>query len=111
MEEFGLEDENASKLATISANIVSAYQAGSFFGAFGGYCAGYFLGRKWGLVLAGVCACISVLIQCCASHKTGLGIMYAGRFILGFCIGMVSNLAVNHFRPVFEDSLADQSNL
>jgi MFS family permease len=101
MEEFGLEDESPRELATLSANIISVYQAGSFFGAFGGYCAGYYLGRKWGLVLAGVVSCLGVLLQCFASHKTGLGIMYAGRFIVGFCIGMVSNLAVSPFPFLF----------
>ena len=106
-EEFGLENESAVKLATNSANIVSVYQAGSFFGAFAGYPVGYFLGRKWGLVLAGVVFCIGALIQCLASHRTGLGIMYAGRVIVGFCIGIASNLAVILVRSSFRKSLAD----
>ena len=106
-EEFGLENESAVKLATVSANIVSVYQAGSFFGAFAGYPVGYFLGRKLGLVLAGVVFCIGALIQCLASHKTGLGIMYAGRVIVGFCIGIASNLAVILVRLGFRTSLAD----
>lgn len=107
-EEFGLENESAAKLATVSANVVSVYQAGSFFGAFAGYPVGYFLGRKWGLVLAGVVFCIGALIQCLASHKTGLGIMYAGRVIVGFCIGIASNLAVILVRSGFRKSLADK---
>jgi len=106
-EEFGLENESAAKLATISANIVSVYQAGSFFGAFAGYPIGYFLGRKWGLVLVGVVFCIGALIQCLASHKTGLGIMYAGRVIVGFCIGIASNLAVIHIRLGLRKFLAE----
>ena len=106
-EEFGLENDNAAKLATVSANIVSIYQAGSFFGAFAGYPVGYFLGRKWGLVLVGAVFCIGALIQCLASHKTGLGIMYAGRVVVGFCIGIASNLAVSHVSLGFRKSLAD----
>ncbi|KAF5317931.1 hypothetical protein D9619_012212 [Psilocybe cf. subviscida] len=92
-EEFGLLQQNPSKLALISANIVSIYQAGCFFGAFAGYPIGFFLGRKWGLVLVGFVFCIGAAIQCAASHKTGLGIMYAGRVIVGFCVGAASNLA------------------
>ncbi len=32
-------------------------------------------------------------MQCVASNKTGLGIMYAGRVIVGLCVGVASNLA------------------
>ncbi|KAF9477819.1 MFS quinate transporter QutD [Pholiota conissans] len=92
-EEFGMESFSVAKLATVSANIVSVYQAGSFFGAFAGYPIGYFLGRKWGLFVAGLIFCIGAILQCVANHKTGLGIMYAGRVIVGFCIGVTSNLA------------------
>ncbi len=95
-EEFGLTaTENLSKLEFLTGNIVSLYQAGCFFGALAGYPVGYFLGRKWGLVLAGVVFCIGAGIQCAASSKTGLGIMYAGRVIVGFCIGIASNLTVS----------------
>jgi MFS family permease len=90
-----MENYSAAKLATVSANIVSVYQAGSFFGAFAGYPIGYYLGRKWGLILAGLVFCVGAVMQCVASHKTGLGIMYAGRVIVGFCIGITSNLAVS----------------
>lgn len=89
-----MENYSASKFATISSNIVSVYQAGAFFGAFAGYPVGYYLGRRWGLMVTGIVFCIGSLIQCVASHKTGLGIMYAGRVIVGLCIGIASNLAV-----------------
>ncbi|KJA25517.1 hypothetical protein HYPSUDRAFT_199669 [Hypholoma sublateritium FD-334 SS-4] len=92
-DEFGLENDSAAKLATISANILSVYQAGAFFGAFAGYPIGYYLGRRWGLMVTGLVFCVGALIQCVANHKTGLGIMYAGRVIVGFCIGIASNLA------------------
>jgi len=96
-EEFGLTEDTPAKLATISANIVSMYQAGSFFGAFAGYPLGYYFGRKWGLVLSTIVFCVGAAIQCAASHKTGLGIMYTGRIIVGFCIGIASNLTVSIF--------------
>jgi sugar porter (SP) family MFS transporter len=92
-EEFGLTDQaGAAKQAFLSANIVSLYQAGCFFGALFGYPVGYYLGRKWGLCFAAVLFCAGAAIQCAASSKTGLGIMYAGRVIVGICIGIASNL-------------------
>lgn len=46
-------------------------------------------------MVTGLIFCVGALIQCVANHKTGLGIMYAGRVIVGFCIGIASNLAVS----------------
>lgn len=49
--EFKFNKMTASELATTKANIVSVYQAGAFFGAIAAYAAGFFLGRKKGLIL------------------------------------------------------------
>ncbi len=48
-------------------------------------------------MVTGLVFCVGALIQCLANHKTGLGIMYAGRVIVGFCIGIASNLAVSNY--------------
>ncbi|KNZ73258.1 putative quinate permease [Termitomyces sp. J132] len=90
--EFGLDKVSASKFALISANIVSLYQ--SFFGSIFGYPLGFFYGRKVGLLVSAIVFCIGVILQVVASRSnTGLGIIYAGRVIVGLAIGAASNLA------------------
>ncbi|KAK0189277.1 general substrate transporter [Armillaria mellea] len=91
--EFDLLDKSTTELNLISANIVSMYQAGCFFGAIFGYPIGYFYGRKFGLMIAGAVFCVGAALQVAASSHTGLGIMYAGRVIVGLAIGVASNLA------------------
>ncbi|KAF9038992.1 quinate permease [Hymenopellis radicata] len=93
-EEFNLVNKSTSEsLNLISANIVSMYQAGCFFGAIFGYPIGYFWGRKIGLIMAGFVFCVGAMLQTVASDKTGLGIIYGGRVIVGLAIGAASNLA------------------
>ncbi|THU92999.1 general substrate transporter [Dendrothele bispora CBS 962.96] len=91
--EFDLVSKSTTEFNLISANIVSLYQAGCFFGAFFGYPIGYFLGRKWGLFISAVIFNIGAILQVVASSSTGLGIVYAGRIIVGLGIGIASNLA------------------
>ena len=50
--EFGLDKMAVTEVNFISANIVSTYQAGCFFGAIFGYPVGQLLGRKFGLLIA-----------------------------------------------------------
>ncbi|KAF8997709.1 quinate permease [Cyathus striatus] len=92
-DEFNLVDKTASEFNLLSANIVSLYQAGCFFGAILGCPLGYFFGRRWGLTMSAGVFCIGATLQCVASSKTGLGIIYAGRVIVGLAIGSASNLA------------------
>lgn len=75
-----------------SANLVTTYQAGAFFGAFIGYPLGYYWGRKWGIFLAAIVFTIGSIIMVIASPSTGLGPVYAGRAIAGLAIGAASNL-------------------
>ncbi|KAG6856925.1 hypothetical protein H0H87_012176 [Tephrocybe sp. NHM501043] len=103
--EFGLDTKSASQFALISANIVSLYQAGSFFGSIFGYPLGFFYGRKVGLLVTAMVFCIGLLLReyepilntyqykRSSRSKTGLGIIYAGRVIVGLAIGAASNLA------------------
>jgi membrane associated rhomboid family serine protease len=44
--EFNWQQYTTSEANLVSANIVSVYQAGAFFGSFGAYVAGHFLRRK-----------------------------------------------------------------
>ncbi|PFH49383.1 hypothetical protein AMATHDRAFT_147771 [Amanita thiersii Skay4041] len=92
-DEFILTHKPTSELNLISANIVSMYQAGSFFGAIFGYPIGYYWGRKYGLMASSAIFCVGAILQIAASSRTGLGIIYAGRVIVGLGIGVASNLA------------------
>lgn len=91
--EFSLTDKPIDEFNLISANIVSMYQAGCFFGAFIGYPLGFFLGRKWGLFISALVFCLGSALQIGASASTGLGIIYGGRIVVGLAIGVASNLA------------------
>ncbi|KAF9075070.1 general substrate transporter [Rhodocollybia butyracea] len=99
--EFGLNTLSTDQFGVVSANIVSTFQAGAFFGALFGYPVGYFWGRKYGLLFSSVIFCIGAALQIGASSKTGLGIVYAGRAICGLAIGAASNLA-----PIFVAEIA-----
>lgn len=79
-------------LRLVTCDSVCLVEAGCFFGALSGYFAGYYLGRRWGLMLASIVFAVGSVLQVVASHKTGLGIMYAGRAIAGWSVGVASNL-------------------
>jgi MFS family permease len=66
-----------------SANLVTTYQAGAFFGAFAGYPLGHFIGRRWGIIIAAFFSAIGAILMVIASPTTGLGIMYVGRAVNG----------------------------
>lgn len=70
-------------------------EGGAFFGALSGYPIGYYLGRKWGLFLASLIFTVGVILQLVSGHKSGLGIMYGGRVIVGWSVGVASNLTVS----------------
>ncbi|KLT46133.1 quinate permease [Cutaneotrichosporon oleaginosum] len=91
-DEFGLSTKTKAEFNFLSANIVSCYQAGCFFGALSGYFVGFYFGRKWGLFVASLVFIVGSILQTVASGKTGLGIMYAGRIIAGWSVGVASNL-------------------
>jgi len=78
--------------ASVSANLVSTYQAGAFFGSFLGHPLGHFLGRKWGLCITAFVFVIGAVIMCIASPATHLTPIYVGRAIAGISIGAASNL-------------------
>lgn len=100
--EFGMLSE------TTSANVVSTYQAGAFFGSLCGYPLGHFFGRKWGLFLAAVVFCVGSGVMCSASQHTGLGPMYAGRALAGGAIGSASNLAPMYIAEIAPSSIRGQ---
>jgi len=94
--EFGLTTKTTAQYNLISANIVSSYQAGCFFGAILGYPAGYFLGRKRGLLAASLVFIVGSGMMLGANASRGLALIYVGRAIAGLGIGACSNIV-----PIF----------
>ena len=76
----------------ISANIVSLYQAGAFFGAFAAYPVGHFWGRKRGLLVSAVVFILGAGLMLGANGQRGLGLIYGGRILAGLGVGAGSNL-------------------
>ncbi|CAO1628564.1 unnamed protein product [Jaminaea pallidilutea] len=91
-----------------SANLVTTYQAGAFFGAFVGYPMGYYWGRKWGIFIAALVFTIGSIIMVIASPSTGLGPIYAGRAIAGLAIGAASNLGPIYIAEISVPSIRGQ---
>jgi Sugar (and other) transporter len=80
-------------LNLLSANIVSCYQAGAFFGAIFAYLAAFFLGRTSGLAVFSAIFTLGAGLMLGANGERGLGLIYAGRVLAG------------EFRPIWYHSL------
>lgn len=91
-EEFNWSQYDRSQSDNVSANIVSTYQAGAFFGAFGAYVVGHYWGRKIGLQVFGAIFILGCGLMLGANGARGLGLIYAGRALAGFGVGGASNL-------------------
>jgi sugar porter (SP) family MFS transporter len=102
LKDFGTLDPNTS------ANLVTTYQAGAFFGAFMGYPLGFFAGRKWGLMTCAVLFTIGSIIMICANPSTGLAPIYAGRAVAGLAIGAASSLAPTYISEISVASIRGQ---
>jgi MFS family permease len=100
-DEFGFENMTTEQVSMISENIVSFFIAGAFFGAIFTYGLGYFVGRKWNLVIASAIFTLGGGLQLGATSSTGLGIMYAGRVFSGLGTGVASNII-----PIYISELA-----
>lgn len=79
----GFKNDFGDLKATTSANLVSTYQAGAFFGAFLGYPLGQFAGRRWGISVAAFTFLVGAVIMVIANGDTGLGPIYGGRALAG----------------------------
>ncbi|KAJ5436561.1 Major facilitator superfamily domain general substrate transporter [Penicillium cf. griseofulvum] len=90
--EFHFGDMSNTTRNLISANIVSCYQAGAFFGAFFAYPIGHFWGRRIGLLSAGVVFTLGAGIMLGANGDRGLGLLYGGRVLAGLGVGAGSNI-------------------
>jgi MFS family permease len=90
--EFGLDKMSTDEVNFLSANIVSTYQGGCFFGALLGYPVGQIWGRKKGLMFSGALFCVGCGLMLGTTGTRGLGLLYAGRVTAGLGIGAASNL-------------------
>ncbi|TIA76850.1 MFS quinate transporter-like protein QutD [Aureobasidium pullulans] len=84
-EYYGLDKLGDSKSSFISANIVSLFQAGAFFGSIFAYTTSYFLGRRASIWIFITIFLVGAGITLSPSHT--LGPLYAGRVISGFGVG------------------------
>ncbi|OJJ02919.1 hypothetical protein ASPVEDRAFT_53510 [Aspergillus versicolor CBS 583.65] len=97
---YGLDPENKTAQANLSANIVSTLQAGCFFGALAASWVADRFGRKLGLITASFVAILGVIMQVAASGH--LEAMYIGRLLCGVGVGfasMVNPLYVSENAP------------
>ncbi|KAG2731146.1 hypothetical protein G9P44_005562 [Scheffersomyces stipitis] len=92
-DEFNMPSMTAKERSNISANVVSVFQAGAFWGAIFFYPIGELLGRKIGLCLSGFFLTFGAAISLYSKSSTGLGAIYAGRVLTGIGIGGCSGLA------------------
>lgn len=100
-DEFGFNNMSTDAVDTISENIVSFFIAGAFVGALLTYPIGYYLGRKWSLVVASAIFTLGGGLQLGANGGHGLGILYAGRVLSGLGTGVASNII-----PIYISELA-----
>ncbi|KAL1872941.1 hypothetical protein Plec18167_006592 [Paecilomyces lecythidis] len=91
-DELGFSSMSKAEIDLITANIVSCYQAGAFFGAFLAYPAGHYLGRRIGLLIFALLFTLGAGIMLATNSGTGFGYMYGGRVVAGLGIGAISNL-------------------
>lgn len=99
--EFNFESMSDSKRNLVSANIVSCYQAGAFFGALFAYGISPFWGRRIGLFIASLVFTVGAGLMLGANGERGLGLIYAGRVLAGLGVGAGSN-----FTPIYIAELA-----
>jgi MFS family permease len=100
--DFGWEHASKKQRDTIQANIVSTFQAGSFFGALLTFPIAEKLGRKKTVMLAGLVFLLGATFQTAAQGH--LNLIYVGRAIAGLGIG-ASSLTV----PVYIAEVAPPS--
>ncbi|KAK9769551.1 putative Quinate permease [Seiridium cardinale] len=88
--EFNFASYSASEHALVSANIVSVYQAGAFFGSLFAYVSNWYLGRKKTLWVFVAVFLLGAGLMLGANGQRGLGLILAGRVLAGIGVGACS---------------------
>ncbi|SDA01398.1 BZ3500_MvSof-1268-A1-R1_Chr10-1g02626 [Microbotryum saponariae] len=97
--DFGTLSKSPKERDAISANLVSLFQGGSFFGAAFQLPITNTLGRKWSIIISNIIFIVSAIVQAVANGN--VSVMMAGRFLGGLAIG-VSSLVI----PVYLSEFA-----
>ncbi|CAI7670370.1 unnamed protein product [Penicillium pancosmium] len=100
-DEFDFDAMGKSEQNLLSANIVSTYQAGAFFGSFFAYPIGHFWGRRIGLLSAALVFILGAGLMLGANGERGLALLYVGRVFAGIGVGAGSNIT-----PIYISELA-----
>ena len=100
-DEFDFASRSKSEQDLLSANIVSTYQAGAFFGSFFAYPIGHFWGRRMGLLSAAMVFILGAGLMLGVNGDRGFGLLYAGRVLAGLGVGAGSNIT-----PIYISELA-----
>jgi len=90
VEEFQFALLSKGEKALISANIVSLYQAGAFFGSFFAYVSSHYLGRRKSLFVFISVFILGAGLMLGANRERGLGLIYGGRVLAGIGVGASS---------------------
>lgn len=84
-------DSKSPEFANLQGNIVSVLQAGCFFGAGASFFISDAFGRKKALIIAVLFFILGSIMQTCSGiGTTSLGLLYGGRVVGGFGVGLVS---------------------
>jgi sugar porter (SP) family MFS transporter len=88
--EFQFDRLGKDEQGLISANIVSLYQAGAFFGSLFAYGSTHYLGRRKSLIAFVSVFILGAGLMLGASRERGLGLIYGGRVLAGIGVGASS---------------------
>ncbi|KAI5917923.1 general substrate transporter [Camillea tinctor] len=90
IDEFGFNELDTEEKNLTSANIVSLYQAGAFFGSLFAYISTYHLGRRKSLFVFVAIFVLGAGLMLGANGERGLGLILGGRVLAGIGVGAAS---------------------
>ena len=84
-------NKHSKSFSDLQGNIVSVLQAGCFFGAMSSFFISDILGRRTALFIGDAIFILGSVLQVCSGlHTTSLSLLYVGRVIGGFGVGLIS---------------------
>ena len=84
-------DKHSKNFSNLQGNIVSVLQAGCFFGALSSFFVSDKFGRRTALLIADSIFLLGSVLQTCSGlHTKSLALLYVGRVVGGFGVGLIS---------------------
>lgn len=84
-------DKHSKNFSNLQGNIVSVLQAGCFFGALSSFFVSDKFGRRSALIIADAIFLLGSILQTCSGLQTrSLALLYVGRVVGGFGVGLIS---------------------